>query len=208
MVISRMEGGARRSRCRCSTRPRRAGCRVSAELDHSFQVLVRCSCACGVVGVVDPEYPRAFWVYRLGLQQETVLPFQLHGQSLAAGQKRAPFVDGVSWRAVGDAAPPVRVVQEGQGSVEDGLLGACGRQDLALRVERDPVAAFHPAAEGLAEPLLARRARVSADLGDALFEGLADPRVRRLARVAGAEVEEIKPFSSSSQRRSSRRRSG
>ncbi|MCD6054416.1 MAG: hypothetical protein K0Q96_1608 [Rubrobacteraceae bacterium] len=88
----------------------------------------------------------------------------------------------------------MRVVQEGQGSVEDGLLGACGRQDLALGVERDPVAAFHPAAEGLAEPLLTHRARVSADLGNAFFEGLADPRVRRLARVAGAEVEEIKPL--------------
>ena len=126
-----------------------------------------------------------------GSQQETVLPFQLHGQGLAAGEQRAPFVDGVAGRAVGDAAPLVRVVQEGQRSVEDGLLGARGRQDLALGVERDPVAAFHPAAERFAETLLARRARVPADLGDALYEGVADLRVRRLARVAGAEVEEI-----------------
>src|SRR5215210_7429962 len=119
---------------------------------------------------------------------------QLDGQNLAAGQQRPPFVDGVAGRAVGDAASPVRVVQEGQRSVEDGLLGARRRQDLALGVERDPVAAFHPAAEGLAQRPLALRARVSADLGDAVYQGLADPLVRRLAWVAGAEVEEPRPF--------------
>src|SRR5215211_5812126 len=167
---------------------------VAAELDQAFQVLVSRCCACGVVGVVDPEYPRAFGIYCLGLQQETIIPFQLHRQGLAAGEQRAPFVDGVAGRAEGDAAPLVRVVQEGQRSVEDCLLGACGWQDPALGIERDPMAAFHPAAEGLAETLLACRARVSADLGDAFYQGVADLPVRRLAWVAGAEVEEIHPL--------------
>src|SRR5919112_2445973 len=45
----------------------------AAVLDHALQVLVGCRYARGVVGVVDPEYPRAFGVYRLGRQQETVL---------------------------------------------------------------------------------------------------------------------------------------
>ena len=68
--------------------------------------------------------------------------------------------------------------------------GAFGDRTTSV-VERDPVAAFHPAAERFAETLLARRARVPADLRDTFYEGVADLRVRRLAWVAGTEVEEI-----------------
>ena len=60
---------------------------LAAELDHALQVFVRCCCARGVVGVVDPQYPRTFGVYRVRVQQEAVLALQFHGQSFAAGEQ-------------------------------------------------------------------------------------------------------------------------
>jgi hypothetical protein len=82
-------------------------------------------------------------------------------------------------------------MQKGQRSVEDGLFGARRWKNLGVRVERDAVAALHPASECFPETSFSRRARVLADLGDAIHEGAADGGVCRLAGIPCPEVEEF-----------------
>src|SRR5215213_5566881 len=84
-------------------------------------------------------------------------------------------------------------MHEGQGGVEDSLLGARRWQDLGLGVQSDAVATLHPAGEGLAQLALAWCARVLANLGDAGYKGPPYLGIRRLAGVAGTEIEGLDP---------------
>ena len=167
----------------------------AAERGNLLQILVRRRRAGRVVGVVDPERPDVLRVQLFHPEQEPVPSFQPERHWFPAGEEGAPLVDRIAGRTVGDAAPLVRGVQEGQRSVEDRLFGAGRGQDLRLGVERDAIAPLHPAGEGLAQAPLALSARVLAHLGDAVYEGPSYLRVRRLARVAGAEVEELDALS-------------
>src|SRR3712207_9390508 len=65
---------------------------------------------------------RSLRVQLLHPEQEAVFRPQLHRHRVPAREEGPAFVDGVARRAVGDAAPLVGGVQEGQRSVEDGLL--------------------------------------------------------------------------------------
>ena len=161
---------------------------AAAERGNLLQVLVRRRRAGRIVGVVDPECPDVLRVQLFYPEQNLSSAFNLTAP-VPAGEEGAPLVDRVAGRRRPRAARA-----RGAGRPEERGRSppwSRSRQDLRLGVERDAIAALHPARRRPRAAPLALSARVLAHLGDAVYEGQPYPWVRRLARVAGAEVEEL-----------------
>ena len=110
-------------------------------------------------------------------------------QRLRARKERTTLVDRVAGLGVGDEPLLGARVDEHLGEAEDRLLRAEGRDDLAVRVERDAEPTQAPRGDGAAQLRQALRERVARALAEALDESAADPLVGGLVRIALAEVD-------------------
>ena len=142
-----------------------------------------------VVGVVEPQHadPRpGGGVDGVEVGQEAALGRQRQLEQLAPRERGAALVDGVGGRRGGD-----QLAAGDLGEVEDRLLGAERRDDLAVGVERDAEAAPRPAGDRRAQLGQAVGRGVGRERLDRGGERLADEGRRLLARLAHPEVDEV-----------------
>jgi hypothetical protein len=165
----------------------------ACEVDDLLEEAVGHHGAGRVVRVVEVHQLRPaddVGVERTEVGHESALGLERHQDRLGSREPGPAGVDGVA--GVGGQRVVARV-QEGEVEIEDRLLGADRRDDLAVGVEVDVEAAEVEVVDRVAEVLAAAVGGVLVRFGlaDRLLHRLDDQRRRRAVRVADAERDHV-----------------